>query len=396
MENANLAPEPAATVERARPLGVSRSPQMLHARLRLAVLSVPARRLLALALGAGACGGTPAPPAPPAAEGEARGAPRIEAAVKPEGPAAVDPRIARAIAPITEAMLRTDVGALATPRHATGSRAGLDAAAAHVERELRAAGLAVTRQPVTHGGARADNVIGELPAPGAGGGAMGEGDGVVLVTAHYDAVLGSPGADDNASGVAGALAVARAVARARPRGAVRIVAFAFEEEGMVGSRAYVASLAPSELSRIRAVFNLEMIGYRDARPGSQRYPPGFEALRSSDELPKTGHFIGVIGLLGAGEPVAALEDARVYVPDLAIESVLVPKLLIPLVSDVLRSDHAPFWMRGVPAAMLGDTAELRNPHYHRASDLPETLDFAFMRDVSRLVAAATLEIAGLP
>ena len=88
-----------------------------------------------------------------------------------------------------------------------------------------------------------------------------------------------------------------------------------------------------------------------------------------------------------------LEESRAYVPGLKLETVTVPKLLVPFFTDVLRSDHAAFWLHGIPAVIVADTAELRNPNYHRATDTPETLDVAFATQVAKLVTAAVLETA---
>lgn len=302
-----------------------------------------------------------------------------------------NPRIGHALQQIDEAKLRADVAALAVPRHAVTSPAGLSRAARYIEEALSHLGFTARRETVHWRGASADNIVAQRAGVEGAEGTRP----VVVVAAHYDAVATSPGADDNASGVAGALGVARAVAAVRTNADVRVVAFAFEEEGLIGSREHVGALGAEGRARIQGVFNLEMIGYRDLRPNSQRFPPGFETLRGSDALPTRGDFIGALALSGMTEPLDALESARVYVPSLVLETAVVPRLLVPVVSDVLRSDHASFWLYGVPAVIVADTAELRNPHYHQPTDTPQTLDYEFATQVTRLVAAATLEMAGV-
>src|SRR5262249_28612032 len=94
-------------------------------------------------------------------------------------------------------------------------------------------------------------------------------------------------------------------------------------------------------------------------------------------------------------PFEALRDARGYVPDLKVEMLAVPPYVVPLVPDLLRSDHAPFWLYGMPAVVVGDTAELRNPNYHRPTDTLETLDLDFAARVTRWIAAGTLALAEL-
>ncbi|MBI2898283.1 MAG: M20/M25/M40 family metallo-hydrolase [Deltaproteobacteria bacterium] len=300
-------------------------------------------------------------------------------------PSERDPAIARAVAGITRGTFERDLRAVARPRDDSLAPTGLRQVADALERELRRAGYRVARQAVHHDGHVADNVIGER--------AGSDPTRVVVVGAHYDAVPGSPGADDDASGVAAMLAVARAAAGFSTRASIRIVAFAFEEDGLVGSLAYVESLPPAERSRIVAMVDLEMLGYRDARPFSQRYPQGIELIVPGRELPTAGDFIVALGLEGEAV-LEALARARAYVPGLRAETIAVPRLALLAVPDLLRSDHAPFWAAGIPAIVIADTAELRNPHYHQPTDTVGTLDLDFATEVARWAAAGTLELAG--
>lgn len=200
----------------------------------------------------------------------------------------------------------------------------------------------------------------------------------VLVAAHYDSVPFSPGADDNASAVAVLLEAARAAAQARAN--VGFIGFNAEEEGFAGSRDFVqhSSLVP------RVVHVLEMVGYTDRRPGAQRRPV-YLPIR----IPDVGDFLGVIA-----NRKSTLEVERVR--EAARRSQMGPRLLTlstrfgveRLLLDLLRSDHVPFWKRGIPALMWTDTANFRNPHYHRGSDTPDTLDYEFMTRVCLLLQAS--------
>lgn len=199
----------------------------------------------------------------------------------------------------------------------------------------------------------------------------------VLVGAHYDSVSGTPGADDNASAVAVMLAVARAIGR-RPD--ALFVAFNAEESGLRGSREFVEGLGQNKLE---AVYILEMVGYRDRRLNSQKNP-----LRFMKGIPTTGDFLGVVANRDAllDNILTGANACNVPFIGLAIGELANSIDAIQAFSPhLLRSDHTPFWEKGIPAAMLTDTAEFRNPHYHGASDTPNTLDYDFMAEVAKAV-----------
>jgi hypothetical protein len=207
----------------------------------------------------------------------------------------------------------------------------------------------------------------------------------VLIGAHYDSIPGTPGADDNASGVAALLAAAGAIG---PREGVCFVAFDGEECGFIGSRALVAGLGRHRPEQVHV---LEMVGYASRAPGSQQNPvPLIQA-------PTVGDFLGLVGTHGSRrllDHVLAAADSHtvpvqgLYLPD-------VPLVTIEGISHhLLRSDHAPFWRAGLPALMWTDTAEFRNPHYHRATDTPETLDLEFLAGVTRLLVHSVLSGVG--
>jgi len=211
----------------------------------------------------------------------------------------------------------------------------------------------------------------------------------LVIGAHYDTVAGSPGADDNASGLTVLLEVARAVSGMAGNLVPEFVAFSMEEPGFIGSDYYVQEAEQAGRPIWGAVI-LECVGYTDHRPGSQQVPPGVPI-----SLPDKGNFIGLIGNTQAAPIQAAFEfAAKDAAPTLPFVGLLVPGKgeAIP---DTRRSDHVPFWDRGHRAIMLTDTANFRNPHYHRESDLLGTLDIAFITDVARSLAATVIDLCGL-
>lgn len=224
----------------------------------------------------------------------------------------------------------------------------------------------------------------------------------VLVSAHYDHIAGCNGADDNASGVAGVLEAARVLSsRAYPRTLV-VACWDEEELGLVGSRAY----ADREAAAGRGFdvhFDLEMIGYADPTPGSQQLPPGFEALfpRQTRALRAAGmraDFIALIGDELAHDALTSLAGyaSRSGLPAYVLE-VSNELKNDPLLADLQRSDHAPFWAHDQPAIMLTDTADYRYDRYHCGAgpDDVESLDLDFATRVVSATVSASAESLGL-
>ncbi len=202
-------------------------------------------------------------------------------------------------------------------------------------------------------------------------------DEIVLVSAHHDAWF--VGADDNATGVAVILEVARALADAGPDRTVRIISFDREEEGLVGAAAYAATNAEARFHR---VVNLDSVGFTDPTPGSQQSLLGLDA-------PDTGDFLAVIAPEHATDDLmASLALAAEQADPVKTAGVLANgDAHFSLTTDLLRSDHAPFWDMGVPGVFLTDTTEFRNPRYHTEEDTIETLDGAFLGQVGAFTAA---------
>jgi Zn-dependent M28 family amino/carboxypeptidase len=272
--------------------------------------------------------------------------------------------------------LVADVATLAQPRlpGSAGWKAAMDLCA----QRFTDAGFNVERQGYGTG----TNVIGTL--------ASGSPGPRLLVSAHYDGVANCQAADDNASGVAGVLEAARVLGAARLAGTLVVACWDEEELGMVGSGAY-ADRAKSMGEVIDAAFSLDMIGYRSTLAGSQNLPAGFDSLFPAQAAQiaagsYTGDFVGVIldsGAHPAGQTFAA-QAAAAGVPELSIE---IPNAILGSADMAFfrRSDHASFWRAGMPALMVTDTAELRNPHYHciNAPDVPADLDADFVAAVVR-------------
>lgn len=276
-----------------------------------------------------------------------------------------------------EARLRAHVEALAGRIGPRSPRLGdsLARAEAYVRGELEAAGLVVERRPYRFFGREVANLVGVPEASRAA-------RCWYLLGAHYDSVADTPGADDNASAVAVLLELARRLADLPLP--LRFVAFTMEEPPAFGtpwqgSRRFCREMRRRG-ERTAGAIVLEMVGFTSP---TQTYPL---PLRHRG-YPPTGDFIGVVGCAGSrafAERLVAGMQAAGTVP---VESLIVPLRgwLLPIAR---LSDHASFWDRGWPAVMVTDTAFVRNPHYHRPSDTPQTLDYRFMARVTDALEAA--------
>lgn len=257
----------------------------------------------------------------------------------------------------------------------------LEKAAAYVEAELRAAGLAVSSQPFTVAGVRVRNVLAE---------AGPDSPELLVVGAHYDAFGGLPGADDNASGTAGLLELARLMAIAPPAGRVELVAYTLEEppvfgSPLMGSAVHAASCRQRGV-RVSAMLGLEMIGDFSDAPGSQTYPvPAMRLL-----YPSRGDFVAVAGRLREIGLVRRVKSAMRRVPELPVRSINAP----PAFGGIDLSDHASYWKEGIPAVMVTDTAFFRNARYHTEEDTPDRLDYRRMALVVSALHQAVLALAG--
>lgn len=211
--------------------------------------------------------------------------------------------------------------------------------------------------------------------------------GMVVVGAHYDTCF-SPGADDNASAVAGLLELARFVSEEPTKHNVKFIAFVNEEPPFfkteqMGSRVYTKE-AKRKKEEIKAAIVLEMIGYYSNQPLSQRYPPFLGPF-----YPDKGNFIGVIGNLPSRWLVKEIVLNFKKGSSFPIESLVAPSI----VSGVDFSDNWSFWEEDYPAVMVTDTAFYRNSNYHTKEDTCETLDYESMAEVVKGLRKVLLDLA---
>jgi len=238
----------------------------------------------------------------------------------------------------------------------------------YIYEHFQKAGAKVTTQDVPFRGKTYQNVIARF---GNGGGKR------FIVGAHYDAPTGSPGADDNASAVAGLIELAYMLSRKAGEKKLEMdfefVAYSLEEVGLVGSAAHAKSLKRESIDVV-GMISLEMIGYFTDEPDSQDYP--VEAMKLL--YPSEGNFIAVIGRLDQAEFVNQLGVTMQGYGGVKTLSLAAP----PSLSSLTRlSDHSSYWDVGYNAVMITDTAFLRNKEYHRPGDTADRLDYEKMAHV---------------
>lgn len=257
----------------------------------------------------------------------------------------------------------------------------LNKAAEYVHYQFKQCGYAPARQEYSIEGRKYGNIIAEKCG-------ARKADGIVVLGAHYDTCF-NPGADDNASAVAGMLEAARALSAAELGKTLRFIAFVNEEPPFfktecMGSWVYTRQ-ARTKGEDIGGAVILESIGYYSDEPGSQRYPPLFKLF-----YPDRGNFIGVVGNLASRRLVKRVVAAFKKHSDFPIESVTTSGLI----PGVDWSDHWSFWREGYQAVMVTDTALFRTPHYHRESDTYEKLDYESMAGVVKGLCGVMSELAG--
>jgi hypothetical protein len=269
--------------------------------------------------------------------------------------ARVDPAVAVLVGELSPTSYQADLTWFASlpTRHSlsTSFTTAIDFAAAR----MVALGYGVTRTTVTVGGGKSQNLIGDRPGTGGGG--------VVLITAHLDSVnqaggpaANAPGADDNGSGSAGVLELGRLLSTRSWQHDVRLILFGGEEQGLFGSKQYVAALPPAERSRIRAVLNMDMIASKNT-----------------------------------AEPTVLLEGAQLssgQMADLATAAATYTGLKVETSLNPFASDHVPFINAGIPAVLTIEGADSANGHIHTATDTLNFLDWGFAAEILRMNVAA--------
>jgi Zn-dependent M28 family amino/carboxypeptidase len=245
----------------------------------------------------------------------------------------------------------------------------LHASADYIRREWAAQNYLVSSQSYLAEGVKSENLavsrIGKTRP-----------DEIILVGAHYDTVMGSPGADDNASGVAALLELSRLFATVETAYTLRFVAFVNEEPpfffwGRMGSGVY-AEEAKARGENIRLMMSLEMLGWYSDKPGSQNYPPLFRYF-----YPDRANFIAMVSNRASRKALQQLVSAFKAHSDFPVESLA----SFEFIPGVAWSDHLSFWRAGYPAIMVTDTAFYRNAAYHTAADTPEKLNYPAMASV---------------
>ena len=257
----------------------------------------------------------------------------------------------------------------------------LHAAADYIRDEWRRQGHSVTAQRYTVYEVPSDNL--EIALAG-----TAQASEIIVVGAHYDSVRGSPGANDNASGVAALLEIGRALKGAGLRRTVRLIAFVNEEPpffywGEMGSGVY-AKAARARGDDIGLMMSLEMLGAYSDIPGSQRYPPLLGWL-----YPERANFIAFVSNIASRHAlrrtVAAFRSVSAFPSEYLVAPGIVP--------GVSWSDQLSFWREGYPAIMVTDTAFYRYPHYHTTQDTPEKIDYVRMAQVVEGLANAIVLLA---
>jgi hypothetical protein len=270
--------------------------------------------------------------------------------------------------------LLTDLEALSFKRYSEADR---EQARTYIQQRLEVAGWTMQRQPFENG----VNLVAKRPGSDPSLSA-------ILLGAHYDTVEVAPGADDNATAVATLLEAARLLKPPTPR-TIQLVFFDLEERGLLGSKPFVEQLQPTSLN---AAVILDMLGYRCDQPGCQSYPPLLPIQPPTDR----GDFLAVLGDQGHA---SLLQYFMPPEPENQFSSPKLPSVLtlpIPtlggLAPDLVRSDHAPFWDKGIGAVLVSDTANFRNPHYHQASDTLATIDPEFFVGSAQIVINAVAQM----
>lgn len=266
---------------------------------------------------------------------------------------------------VSEDRIKHDVQQMSGIRHYAIPQL-LNQTRTYIENEFEKHQLETSRHTFNWNNVGATNLIGRCQG-------KEDPDKTYIICAHFDSIISTPGADDNASGVAGVLEAMRILSPYEFKYSIDFIGFDLEEVGLIGSKRYVQEIALDQ--SIVGVINFEMIGYpcrsleckNLTLPDTSIYNialPAFDDLRTSFDA--------------AGSQ---------YVPELKISSVVADSD-----PNFRRSDHAPFWSANIPALFITDGANFRNPHYHQHSDTPETLDYNFAKNI---VATAVLTLMDL-
>lgn len=258
----------------------------------------------------------------------------------------------------------------------------LAATSKFLQKKLKEFGYEIHLQTYPADALRVENIIAEKKGDS-------KPDEILILGAHYDSVVGSPGADDNASGASILLELARDCANRKFSRTIRFAAFTLEEPPYfqtrwMGSRIYAKS-ARAKKEKIVGMVCLESLGYYSELPKSQSFPFPFFGFF----YPTTGNFVTVVSNFGSrklGQTIAKelREKSKIPIETFSGSS---------LIPGVGWSDHASFWEIGVPAVMLTDTALFRNPHYHAPTDRADTLNYSKMAELTEALQSVVKKLA---
>ncbi|HEX4949108.1 MAG TPA: M28 family peptidase [Blastocatellia bacterium] len=256
----------------------------------------------------------------------------------------------------------------------------LDRTAAYIKHEFEQTNGRVSEQPYKVNGESYRNVIARFGK---------ETNERIVIGAHYDVCQPLPGADDNASGVAGLIELAHLFGKSELPMTVELVAYTLEEPPFfrseaMGSAVHVAVLKQQGIA-VRAMLSLEMIGYFSDEPGSQKFPNPILKLL----YPSRGNFIAIVGNFGQIGLVRKVKRAMRAAALLPVHSINAPGWL----PGIDFSDHLNYWRQGYPAVMITDTSFYRNENYHTAQDTLEKLDYNRMAKVVQAVYGAILDLS---
>lgn len=282
--------------------------------------------------------------------------------------------------------LRTHVAAIASVEHNMEHPAALERSALYLERALAGYGYAVRRQEFEAAGAKVRNLEVSIPEGG-------DARALVVIGAHYDSVRGAVGANDNGSGCAAVLELARLLRDFRPASGVgvRLVLFVNEElpyfgTPAMGSFRHADALATAG-NEVIAMLSLETLGYYSDAPDSQRYPAPFGLL-----YPRTGDFVAFVGNLHSRALVRSAVASFRANAAFPSEGGAFPDI----VKDAERSDHWAYWHHGWPGLMVTDTAPFRYPWYHTERDTPDKIDYDRLSRVVLGLASVARDLASTP
>ncbi len=280
--------------------------------------------------------------------------------------------------------LKAHIAAIASEPHNTKYPAALERSAAAIETAFRNMGYEPQSQAYDSDGMSVRNIWVEIaPTQGA------TDTDAIVVGGHYDSADDAPGANDNGSGTAATLELARLLKQHTPKTTrIYLVAFVNEEAPFWGTAdqgaARFADLLLQRGERVRGMLSLETLGWYDDKPGSQKYPTPFNWI-----YPDVGNFVAFVGMPGSrGWLHDVIEPFRrqAHVPTIG-------GIAASFIPGISWSDHAPFADRGIPALMLTDTAPFRYPHYHRASDTPDKVNVEMLARITLALEGTLLELA---